>query len=707
MKAAHSKAISIFLWVLSFAPLVGHAQKASAFLPKDPGEAINSPFNELNPILSDDGLTIYFVRANHPLNRFGADQTQDVWLSKRASSDAPWQPATRMSDAINRAKFNSLYAVLDSGRTFVIKGRYTRRKAHLYKRGVSTVHLGTDSTYSLPKRLKIPRYDRLNKGHASTLSIHPDGSLLAAGINRNFESYKQKLYWSAKKPNGKWRKLKRIRFPRRKGSVEAPVWSLDKRAIYFAAERKGGMGEMDIYVIRRMDSTNTNKWTSPERLSDTINSPGWEHFFRQQPGGLYEAFVTTQNSRGGTDIRIRKKYEPRPYLDVRITFVDQRTGRALAPGYAPLLRVILDSQGVRSIPYSPDSVYKVPLRKQAFFTAELPYFTSDTVLVDARELEEYDTLSRVVQVLPFPYVDVALRLVSTNPAKPYKLEKLRAVTANGKAVEEPVYDYEKAIVRFRLPHSMKHRIDVKSEKYATLPLMVDLSEVTEYRKVDTLLQARPEEIILPLITLSGTVNDKKTGKPLNNRRPFGLLVNDTLRANEWADTLQPGKYSITLDPGRTYVIGAQRKGYAPIYELLDFTAQKAGAKVSKDLTVVPLEVGQSIKINNILFETGKANLKPSSFPELNRLSDFLNDYDIKAEIAGHTDNVGKPDANLKLSNERAKTVADYLINKGVDKQKLTFKGYGQTKPVASNKTTQGKAENRRVEFTVLDIVFDE
>lgn len=682
-------------------------QPSGAFMPKDPGEAVNSPFHELNPLLSEDGCTLYYVRANHPLNRFGADQTQDVWISRRSSWDAPWQQAERMTDAINRAKLNTLYAVLDSGRTFVIKGRYTRKKAHLYKRGVSVVTLRNDSTYATPHRLKIPRYERLNKGHASTLSFHPDGSMLVAGINRNYESYKQKLYWSSKKKNGKWRKLQRIRFPKMKGSMEAPVWSADKRSIYFASERKEGKGEMDIYQIRSKDNVKLKKWLAPEGLSDTINTIGWEHYYRPLSNGIYETFVTTSNSRGGTDIRVRKKYEPRPYLEVTIGLQDVRTGQPLSNTYKASLQKAIDTSGYQAIMYYPDSVYRVPLRTKARIAAEVPYFTSDTALVDALELEEYDTLSITIQVQPFPYVDVALRLQSTNPAKPFRMDKLRALTANAKAVETPNYDYEAAKVRFRLPHGMVHRLDVKSDGFASLPLTLDLSTISEYRTLDTVMRARPEEVIVPLITLSGTVFDKKTGKPLNNRRPFALMINDTVRANEWQDTLQPGKYSVTLDPGRAYVIGAQRKGYAALYELLDFSSQKAGAKVPKDLVVVPLEVGQSIKINNILFETGKASLKPSSFPELNRLADFLNEYEIKAEIAGHTDNAGKPDANLRLSNERAKTVAEYLIGRGVEKQKLTFKGYGQTKPVANNKTAKGKAENRRVEFTVLDIVFEE
>jgi outer membrane protein OmpA-like peptidoglycan-associated protein len=74
---------------------------------------------------------------------------------------------------------------------------------------------------------------------------------------------------------------------------------------------------------------------------------------------------------------------------------------------------------------------------------------------------------------------------------------------------------------------------------------------------------------------------------------------------------------------------------------------------------------------------------------------------IKVQVSGHTDNVGSPADNLKLSNNRAKAVVDYLVSKGIDIKRLTWKGYGETKPVADNKTEEGRALNRRTEFTIV------
>jgi len=119
--------------------------------------------------------------------------------------------------------------------------------------------------------------------------------------------------------------------------------------------------------------------------------------------------------------------------------------------------------------------------------------------------------------------------------------------------------------------------------------------------------------------------------------------------------------------------------------------------------MIPIEIGQSIKLKNIFFDAGKTVLKNESFAELERVATFLEENPhIKIEIAGHTDNVGKATSNQKLSQGRAQAVADFVISKGINKSRIVVKGYGSSKPVASNKTAAGKAENRRVEFTILE-----
>jgi len=130
----------------------------------------------------------------------------------------------------------------------------------------------------------------------------------------------------------------------------------------------------------------------------------------------------------------------------------------------------------------------------------------------------------------------------------------------------------------------------------------------------------------------------------------------------------------------------------------------AEANFGNDTTkpIIEVLVDKTFILKNILFETNRAVLLPSSYPELDAFANYLvKNPQVFIEIGGHTDNTGGEEQNKILSEKRANTVADYLITKGVELNRVTFKGYGSTKPIANNSTDEGKKQNRRVEFTVV------
>ena len=132
-----------------------------------------------------------------------------------------------------------------------------------------------------------------------------------------------------------------------------------------------------------------------------------------------------------------------------------------------------------------------------------------------------------------------------------------------------------------------------------------------------------------------------------------------------------------------------------------------GLKENKGCPALKKEVKNLLKkaMQGIQFETGKATIKPVSFNILNDIAKvFIDNPTYQVEVQGHTDNVGKPAFNMQLSDKRAQSVRKYLVEHGVPENQLTAKGYGDTKPIESNKTAKGRALNRRVEF---DITFEE
>jgi outer membrane protein OmpA-like peptidoglycan-associated protein len=108
-------------------------------------------------------------------------------------------------------------------------------------------------------------------------------------------------------------------------------------------------------------------------------------------------------------------------------------------------------------------------------------------------------------------------------------------------------------------------------------------------------------------------------------------------------------------------------------------------------------------LRNIFFDTGSSNLRPESYAELGVLYKLLADNPkIKIEISGHTDNVGSASLNQRLSQDRAKAVVDFLTGRGIPAERITFKGYGFSRPVATNDTPEGRQLNRRTEFEIME-----
>ncbi|MDP2388469.1 MAG: OmpA family protein [Bacteroidota bacterium] len=205
----------------------------------------------------------------------------------------------------------------------------------------------------------------------------------------------------------------------------------------------------------------------------------------------------------------------------------------------------------------------------------------------------------------------------------------------------------------------------------------------------------------PVVLISGKVYNSKTKEPIGAGIEYENLV-DGKNAGYANSNSVTGEYKIVLPYGKNYGFQGSADKFIPVSDNLDLTNVAAYQEITRDLYLVPLEVGSTIRLNNIFFDFGKATLRPESFPELDRLVSYMADNKgMEIELSGHTDNVGSADANLKLSDERAKAVTEYIVAQGIKAERIKALGYGETKPVASNDNDEGKQLNRRVEFTIL------
>ena len=162
-----------------------------------------------------------------------------------------------------------------------------------------------------------------------------------------------------------------------------------------------------------------------------------------------------------------------------------------------------------------------------------------------------------------------------------------------------------------------------------------------------------------------------------------------------------GKFLITLPSGKNYGIAVKANNYLFHSENFDLPDGGEDNIVSKTIQLKNVAVGNTITLTNIFFDLGKATLRIESNAELDRLVKLMNDAPkLKIEISGHTDNTGSAAMNENLSQQRANAVVSYILTKGIDTSRLTAKGYGSKKPIATNDTESGRQQNRRTEFKI-------
>ncbi len=202
------------------------------------------------------------------------------------------------------------------------------------------------------------------------------------------------------------------------------------------------------------------------------------------------------------------------------------------------------------------------------------------------------------------------------------------------------------------------------------------------------------------VWVKGKVFDKKTGAPISTTVELTDLQSKQQISK--VNTDAQGNYFITLPMGKDYAFSVGKKDYLFYSDNFLMAERSTDSTYTKDIALVPIEVNARMILKNIFFETKQFTLKKESQVELDELVALMNENpSLRIEISGHTDNVGKPADNLSLSNSRAKAVIDYLLTKNISAQRLVAKGYGETQPIADNKTEDGRGKNRRTEMRVV------
>ncbi len=224
-----------------------------------------------------------------------------------------------------------------------------------------------------------------------------------------------------------------------------------------------------------------------------------------------------------------------------------------------------------------------------------------------------------------------------------------------------------------------------------------------YGKDDLYWFNLPETLRPQSVTyMKGRIFDAKDNTPLEAFFHVVDLKTGNVVVSSSSD-VKTGEFLICIPTSSSYALHAQRRNY--LFYSENFELKDVYTDIEpyvKDIFLKRIELGESVVLNNIFFDTDKSDLKPESEIELKNILQLLMDNPrMRIEISGHTDNIGSKEHNLALSQARAKAVFDYLVNKGIKANRMDYKGYGFSVPIASNESDEGRTQNRRTEFKII------
>lgn len=517
--------------------------------------------------------------------------------------------------------------------------------------------------------------------HDATNNLSPSGEKLFI----NIDDQGQGDIYECDLVNLQWSKPSRMRDPINTKSHESSA-TINKGldTLYFISERIGGFGGRDIYMVAK--DPKSNRWGSLTNVGPVLNTEYDEEGVFLKPDGKTMYFSSQgHTSMGGFDIFKTTKVNgiwskpenigsPINTSDDDVFFVISENG---LHGYYASYK----NEG-----FGEKDIYIIN-----FLDADAP---SDPVDVKVQEgpLVIHGNKTPTSALLKGLVVDQ----YNQNPIENATIELFDAESnaVIEKFTTEELSGYYgvwvnsgKNIIASVSAPSYKAKIDTIKVPISNGDLQINRSFALNTKSDVTAI-------------VKGKVYDALSKKSLQ----ASLKIVDNISSNEviTVNTNEEGNYEVAVPTGKKYELIVKSADYQTAYEFVDVPVSQKNQEINKDFALNNLAVGSKIILKNIFYDFDKATLRAQSIVELDHLIQLLKDYpSMRIELSSHTDNKGTADYNVYLSNARSKSCVDYLIFKGIDKQRLEYKGYGLTQPIVANDTDAGRQLNRRTEFKIL------
>lgn len=538
------------------------------------------------------------------------------------------------------------------------------------------------------------------------------------GIDQNEGKYYEDIYFTTYE-NGKWTEAKNSNDPINRSNQHDATCGLaidGQKLFIYLDDTYNGSG--NIYEC----ALNGHSWSKPKMLPGTVNSKYHEssaslspdgktlYFCSENPTdnlgiGSHDIFKSTLNAKGEWG-------PPENLSSVINTVYDERTVFIHPDGKT----LYFSSQGHNSMGgydlfksvYN-DSSKKWSLPLNLGFPINSPDDDVDFVVAANGKYAYYSTVrpdgfgEKDIYRITMPAdTTVHLTLIKGNTSDESNnplgatIEIIDTKTGNLISKQESNNATGKFLVS--LPSGKNYKVKISADGYLSDEQVFNIPKGEKFKELDLYIELKRKEQFVEIV---GTVTDE------NGRTIATATVEVINNATEEVVTKTVsdkfGKYKVKLKAGKNYGIVASEEGYLFQSLNIDIPPDKDHIDLSP-ISLKKIKTGSNMVLNNIFFDFDKSSLRSDSKPELTRVVAILKkNQGMKIEISGHTDNKGSAAYNQKLSEARAKSVIDFLISMGIEKSRLTYRGLGFTKPVASNETEEGRQLNRRIEFKITAI----
>ncbi len=365
--------------------------------PENLGAAINSIYDEIMPIISPDGKSLYFDRKDHPENTSDVIN-DDIWYATLGTTNK-WTRAENVGAPLNNNGHNFLTAISPDGNTALLGNVY--EPDGKMSSGLSIARRSREG-WDFPQKLVIQDYYNNNK--FSEFHLGADGKTIVMTVQRQ-DSYGGKdLYVSFAMPDGTWTAPKNMGSAVNSAATEmSPFLAADGKTLYFSSDGFSGYGNKDMYMSRRLDGSWT-KWSQPQNLGPVINSANWDAYYSVPASGEYAYFSSENNSMGKTDIYrilLPPALRPEPVVLIRGKVLDAKTK---LPIQAKIIYELL-SEGkeigvANSNPKTGEYTIILPAGAKYGFLAQAAGYMSENQNIDLTQIKEYKEITQDLMLVP-------------------------------------------------------------------------------------------------------------------------------------------------------------------------------------------------------------------------------------------------------------------------------------------------------------------